>query len=91
MAVPKKKRYKQIINSRRSLFIQSLLRDKNIKIEIFKKFQSKKYLKKIGSVKQNLPKDNLFTQHKAGDCGTFSLGVSKAMCPLCLQHFIKNM
>ena len=77
MAVPKKKRYKQIINVRRSLFNIILLRKKNLNITKFDNFKVLSY--KINS--SNIFFKACYRDFK--DCGNCLGSSSNKVCNFC--------
>lgn len=77
MAVPKKKRYKQIINSRRSLQRIELLKKHNININRYSNFT------------KVLPESEINYDLIDKNCGFCSNGNSKKVCLNCYtSHFI---
>jgi len=77
MAVPKKKRYKQIVNTRRTLFFNMLLRKKNLNITKFRNFTN---------LKHNVDPNNEFSNscsHYFVDCGNYSGSLSNKVCNFC--------
>jgi hypothetical protein len=77
MAVPKKKRYKQIVRARRSLFIDFLLRKKNLKITKFINFKM---------FSHNSDSNNMFIKVCSNnfiDCGNHENSLSNKVCNFC--------
>jgi len=77
MAVPKKKRYKQIVNVRRTLFNIILLRKKNLNITKFGNFKTLNY-----SINSN----DLFFKSCSRyfrDCGNYLGSSSNKVCNFC--------
>ena len=77
MAVPKKKRYKQIVNVRRTLFNIILLRKKNLNITKFGNFKTLNY---------NINSNDLFFKSCSccfRDCGSCLGSSSNKVCNFC--------
>jgi len=77
MAVPKKKRYKQIVNTRRTLFNEVLLRNKSLDIKKFSSFTT---------IKFNVNSNNVFIKscsHYFNDCGNYAGSLSNRVCNFC--------
>lgn len=83
MAVPKKKRYKQIVAARRALLNNNLLRKKNIKIDKFTNFMD--FSPKV-NIKQEVRK---LCPYSSVNCGYSVDGISNLLCLYCLND-IKN-
>ncbi len=77
MAVPKKKRYKQIVNTRRTLFNSMLLCKKNLNITKFSNFKILNY---------NINSNNVFVKscpRYFTDCGNYLGSSSNKVCNFC--------
>jgi hypothetical protein len=77
MAVPKKKRYKQIVNTRRTLFNQILLRNKSLNIKKFSSFTNLEFTVNL---------NNVFIKSCSRyfiDCGNCPGSLSNSVCNFC--------
>ncbi len=77
MAVPKKKRYKQIVTMRRSLFKTILLHKKSLNITKFGSFINFEYKVVLDNV------SNKSCMRSFKDCGNYSGNFSNKVCNFC--------
>jgi ribosomal protein L32 len=76
MAVPKKKRYKQVVSMRRTLFNNILLGKKNIEITKFINFIN--FL--------SYSNNNIKCQFNSSNCGNYLNSLSNKICISCLSY-----